>query len=312
MDTYDVPDLGLMRLNDGRVQGPLGEANQYGLFVAMFLPILISKFFLEHGPWRLFFGVGSAVGFWVLLLTVSRGAFVSLFLGSLFSAFVFRRQISTVVLKRTAVVGVLAIAGASFLLGDQFRDLIFERTVEAIESGDSYELTSGRVWLWTKVLNLMFNEPWSILTGYGWFTFREIMDIAPHNVYLNYLFELGIIGLLLFISLLGSILMLARKAVAENPADKYIVPGLIGFFFGFAVLMIGIFAVDLALPWYFVWAYVGIAMREVMLLESESMSKRVGGQAERRRDALSEPPHGNPYSVRSVGETSAGTSRVSP
>lgn len=267
LDAYKIPDLAFIETKgDGRVQGPLGEANQYGLFVALMLPFLLARAWSERGYLRAFLGAGAAASFLVMLLTVSRGAFLSLVAGSLFAVVFLRDHMNAKIVQRTFAIGFVAILGAALVLGQDYANLIIERTQETTFGGDTYAMTSGRTLIWSKALGIMMEDQWSLLTGYGWNTFRSVMAIAPHNVYLHRFFELGIFGLIVFLALLFSVLHQIRKALDNRKRNSSLDSSLIGFVFGFAILVIGIFAVDLANPWYFVWAFAGIAMRAGILV----------------------------------------------
>ena len=264
MDAYNLPDLNVIELRrDGRVQGPLGEANQYGLFVAMFLPILIAKAWTGKGLERAFFGIGALFTFWVMVLTVSRGAYFALLAGSLIAVIYLRPYLNIRYVRRFAVAGLVVFVVTALVLGQDYANLITERTLEAASGGDAYEMTSGRTWIWVSALERMLTHPLSLITGYGWNTFRQVMQIAPHNTYFGYFFELGIIGTFIFVMLVTGILRRTKAALAVGNTDRFVYLGLIGFVFGFCVLLTGLLFLDLTTPWYFVWAYCGIAMRAV-------------------------------------------------
>jgi O-antigen ligase len=266
MDIYNFPDLGLIETTrDQRVKGPIGEANQYGVFIAMFLPLLVAKAWTERGAWRVFFTLGVAASVWTLLMTVSRGAFLAVIVGSLASMWMLRARLNPVYIRRALIWGLVLMVGAMLVLGQQYVDLIRERTLVTVAGADGFEMTAGRTWIWSSLLGAMFSEPWSILTGYGWGTSRSIIGFAPHNVYLDRFFELGLFGLLSFIALMYSVLLWTKRAVDSFDSKNQLTPGLIGFYFGFMALAVGIFSVDLGDPWYFVWAYTGLAMRGVVV-----------------------------------------------
>ena len=263
MDGYNLPNLNVIEVRgDGRVTGPLGEANQYGLFVAMFLPMLVAKAWASKGFERVVFGVGALFTFWVLVLTVSRGAYFALFVGS-FVAAIYLKPFLNARFVRLALAGVLVLVCATILLlGQEYADLIMERTVEAGSRGDAYEMSSGRTWIWASALGLMLDQPLSLITGYGWRTFTDAMGFAPHNTYFGRFFELGVLGLLLFVGLMVAVLRYAKQAIGSGSVERTnLLPALMGFVFGFCVLLVGLFFVDLFQAWYFVWAYCGLAMR---------------------------------------------------
>ena len=62
---------------DGRVQGAVGESNQYGAFVALSLPAIVAMVTITRGMWRIFWMAASVITAAALVMTVSRGAFVA-------------------------------------------------------------------------------------------------------------------------------------------------------------------------------------------------------------------------------------------
>lgn len=291
MDAYNVPDLGFIETrHDGRVEGPMGQANSYGLFLAIFLPIIVARAWSERGAWRWIFSIGSVVTLWGLVLTVSRGSYVALIGGSLFAAFFLRDRLNARHVMRVLAVGALAVSGAILVLGQQYITLITERTVVAAETGDMFELTSGRTWIWSTALNIMMSEPWSFLTGYGWNTTLQTLGIAMHNFYLWRFFELGVFGLLALVGLFYAILYWSKQAVLSSRANEELMPHLIGFIFGFSALLVGLFPGDFFSPWYFLWAYAGLAMRMASLvLHGDTREATLAG-SNRRPDRMLEAP----------------------
>jgi len=258
IDVYNVPDLGIIRqIDDGRVSGPLGEPNQYGAFVAMFLPILISLLPGTTGMKRLVYAFGVLLFAWVLLLTVSRGAFVGLLCGAGLAAVLLRRYLDARVLAAVGVGAGLVMIAALVLIGEEFVELLQSRTAAVTEGADAFEMSSGRTWIWMNALLLQIDRPSSFLLGYGWNTFLSLNPLNSHNTYLTYLFELGVPGLLLYLALLYGVLRTATGAMTRS-ADRAMTAG---FIVGFSAVAVAVFFVNLAEPWYFIWAYVGVAMR---------------------------------------------------
>ncbi|MCP1675803.1 hypothetical protein J2T57_002958 [Natronocella acetinitrilica] len=272
LDAYNLPNLNVISVRrDGRVEGPLGEANQYGLFIAMFLPILLARVWSTRGLERAFFAMGSAFSFWVLAMTVSRGAYVALLLGSLLAAVYFRRFLNRRYVLRILGLGVLGGIGVAVFLGQEYADLVMDRTVDAASTGDAFEISSGRNWIWATALGYMLQHPTSLVTGYGWDTFYATMYIAPHNTYFWHFFELGPPGVLILFLLLCSVLRYTRLATVGAAGNAAHTANLLGFGFGFTALMVGLMFVDLWAPWYFIWAYCGTAMR----LAAEAVREQV-------------------------------------
>ncbi len=95
MDAFGYVHIGdIERRGDGRVQGAVGESNQYGAFVALTLPAAVAMAVAEKG-WRRWLWIGaSALTAGTLLMTVSRGAFVATFVATIAGAYLFRRYLS--------------------------------------------------------------------------------------------------------------------------------------------------------------------------------------------------------------------------
>lgn len=273
IDVMNLPDLGLITIReDGRVNGPVGESNQYGAYLAFFLPAIAGMMFATKGRQRLFFFFGAIISFLALITTVSRGAFVALSVGGLAGYMIFRRFIPgrTVALAVVGM-GALLILGivAAYLAG--FGDLIWDRVVVQ-SSGGGQEVSSGRGVIWMQSLLRMADEPVSLLTGFGWDTYRILMKhgFAPHNTYLGYFFELGFMGLALLFAVILAVVLVTRAAIgwSVEPVRSQ----LIGFTFGLLSLAVAIIFVELHAAWLFIWAYVGVILRLVVSAGQETGS----------------------------------------
>jgi O-antigen ligase len=262
MDVYNLPDLGIIdQRHGGRVSGPLGEPNQYGAFVTMFLPISVAMMVGASRIWKLVFGFGALVLAWVLVITVSRGAFIGLIVGAGVAAFMLRKHLSA---RQVAIVT----AGASILfitvlalVGEEFLRLLDSRTVSLTSRFDPYEASSGRTWIWAVALSQQFEQPLAFLFGFGWNTYLTLNPLNSHNTYLTFLFELGILGLLLYLALIVSLLRTIRLAAARE-ADRALATGTV---LGLAAVFASVFFVNLFDPWYFIWAFAGLMVRLALL-----------------------------------------------
>jgi hypothetical protein len=80
LDAFDILHIQSIRQGEDtdRVQGIIGEANQYGAYIAWFLPALVAMTITAGKRWRAFWLCGLIASFAVLLMTVSRGAIVAL------------------------------------------------------------------------------------------------------------------------------------------------------------------------------------------------------------------------------------------
>ncbi len=155
----------------GRMFGAFGHANDTGTLIVTMLPGMIAMMVTSQRHRRAS-GVGAMlVSALVLILTVSRGAFVGLFLG-------------------TAIGGVHAPAGTCRCKGSvvgrgrdrrhgvrrarsrgswtqQIGNTISERLFGQSKSIDMSEASSGRTQIWAELLDRMARTPLSLLTGFG-------------------------------------------------------------------------------------------------------------------------------------------------
>ena len=155
---------------DGRVQGLVGEPNQYGAFCALSLAATASLIFVTRGFWRLFWIGATGVSALALVMTVSRGAFVGSAIAACVGLYLFRRYVPTrklfafagwCFLALSFVVALATAAGFGRLLVDRWLG-------GARVAGDVTGISSGRTIIWETALAVMWEQPITLLTGYGW------------------------------------------------------------------------------------------------------------------------------------------------
>jgi hypothetical protein len=279
-DTVGLMHLG-MKVGDkgpeaGRVFGAFGHANDTGTLIVTMLPGMIAMMATSLGFRRLVWVGAILASALVLILTVSRGAFVGLFLGTAWAAFMLRRYVSIqrfVVWGAIAVVGVIFVGLIAGLVDQQIGNVIAERLFGQSKSIDMSEASSGRTQIWAELLDRMARTPSTLLTGFGWDVYYVMpFRYAPHNHYLGTYFDLGIPGVGLFVYLMTRIVSTARSVVGL--ADEETRPHVLAFVFGMLALVISIVFADLFDPWSYIWLYVGAMMR-IAVLVRESAEERV-------------------------------------
>jgi O-antigen ligase len=261
LDIYDAPDLGLIERSQGRLSGPLGQPNEYGAFLAFFIPVIFTMALAQHRllP-KLFFFAGCALSFGFLVQTVSRGSYAGLALGALGAIWLLRHGIRWKRLAGWTLMLAAVGTGVALVFAQEVIWELEERIVGRTISGDAFDATSGRTWIWAQALEFQLERPWSFVTGVGWDTYSLFNAFSAHNTYLDLLFNVGLVGLVLFCSLVA---VLLRRAVgayfaAQEPQDRLLLAGLIAGWCGvLVVLLSGTFSK----PWLFVWAYTGLCMR---------------------------------------------------
>jgi O-Antigen ligase len=242
------------------VQGVTGESNQYGAFVAMSLPGMIAAAIMSRGRYRLVWAGAAAVTAVTLLMTVSRGAFVAVFVAAGWGIWVFRRYVPTQKLAMWAMGGIVAgalMVAIAASLG--FGDLLYHRVIGTTNI-DLTLASSGRTEFWANAFATMFRHPVSLLTGFGWgswgsFPFRW----SPHNYYVNQWFNLGLPGLICSIMLLWLPIRTVLSSIAAvSPPVR---PVMITFVMATVAFAVATFFVDVYSPWLDYWAYAGIVLR---------------------------------------------------
>ncbi len=279
--------------SDGRVQGAIGESNQYGAFVAMSLPAIVALVTLTRGLWRLFWLVASVITAAALLMTVSRGAFVATVFATMCGMWVFRRYMPVRKLLAWAACGfVAAVLVGAVVTALGFDDLIYQRVVEQGASTDIDATSSGRTEIWGTVLEVMFRTPLTLITGFGWESYATFpFRWATHNHYLAQFFNLGLVGLIC--SVLLFIVPVRTANAAATYANPEVRPVLIAFGMATIAIATAVFFVNLYMPWLYYWAYAGICMRlAANALEPPACAVAPAAAAPVRRAERVRDPHG--------------------
>ncbi len=289
LDALGVMQLGdIERRGDGRVQGAVGESNQYGAFVALTLPAAISMAAALRGWQRWFWIAASALTAGTLIMTVSRGAFVAVFVAAIFGAYLFRRYLSV---GKIATWAGIAAGGVVLVLitvvGLGFGDLLYERVVAGFSSKDLSGTSSGRTEIWATAIAMMAQHPLTLLTGFGWNSYWVMpFRYSPHNYYLAQWFNLGLPGLIC------SVLLLVIPVRTALQSFAHAAPKLQALLAGFVIATItyaaATFFVDLYVPWIYFWAYAGVSMRLAMIARETAaapIAAEQPAQPQRRADA---------------------------
>lgn len=268
VDTMNIPNLGVMPppAKDGRFEGFLGQPNAYGQFLVLYLPACLAVYLTERSKaGRILAALGILATLLALLLTASRGAYAGLLAGAILGAFYLRRYISTqTVVRATVSAMVLCAVVITVTIAAGYSDLYIDR-FDRME-GTAHVATSGRTSIWSNALASMMENPLSFISGYGFYSYDSDRSfrLATHNVYLSYLYNLGIIGLSLFLLMFARVLAAARTAVADSSGELR--SQFVALVFGLLSFLVAIFFSDYQEAGYLLWAYVGITMRAAMNL----------------------------------------------
>ena len=289
IDVYNIPDLGIIKqmehaseANRGRLMGPIGEPNQYAAFLAFFFPSYIAlAFATTRGKIASSLYLSASLATIItLLLTGSRGGVFGLVAGAVWGCWQVREKVRVKAMLKVIGLAVPIVGVAVAIAVINYSSLLLGRIDATAQAGNASAVSAGRTMIWQAGLNVMADNPSSFITGMGWHTFAAYVGIVPHNTYLWYFFNLGVIGLFLYLLILRNVLKLTRKAVngLSNDSDML----LLGFLFGFSALLVSVCFVDLFAPWYFIWAYAGVMARIAVQMNVEARQR--SGRAPRAGD----------------------------
>lgn len=267
IDTMNIPDLGVLPAPEkrGRFEGFIGQPNAYGQFLVLYLPACIALYLQERGTRRALAGIGVFATLLALVLTASRGAYVGLICGAMLAAFYLRQHIPTQAVVRAGVVaGVLCAVAVAVTFITGYADLYTDRFTAM--DGSAHVITSGRTSLWAEALSVMMQNPWSFISGYGYFSYESHRGfrLAIHNQYLSYLYSLGLVGTCFFIAMFARIAKAARTALTQAPEN--LVAHYVAFAVGLFSFLIAIVFSEYHETGYMLWAYVGVMMRTAMVI----------------------------------------------
>ena len=294
-DVAGLTDFGVRVGSSGaeadRVFGVFGHANDTGALIVCLLPLLVALAISNRGLARLLWYLAAAVSLAVLILTVSRGAFVALIVGYGWAVWLCRRFLPLPRVAAWLLIGATAavlVAGVVSLAVPHVAGVVAERLLGQSSAFDMSEVSSGRTNIWRNTVAHMMAEPITLLTGFGWNVYDTRFVYVTHNFYLDQWFNLGLVGVVAFLGLLYQAVTTARAAadVASPQLRRY----LIGFVFGMLALAVALFFANLTKPWAYIWMYVGMTSRAAVdalgdVLSHARSAARLGGGPTAVRDA---------------------------
>ncbi|MBC1974456.1 O-antigen ligase family protein [Listeria booriae] len=202
----------------------LGLTNDPNIFV--FINMLFIAYFLTHREkwWNL---LGGFIGILCVMLTLSRGAIISLVI-----VLVLCLLVGSVRSKLMMVLGAVGFFLLANLFFDQFMEvslweLLLERFGTVSEDGGS-----GRFDIWTDGLAYFMNKP---LFGIGSFNFQAYHSFAAgkaifmHNSFLEILVETGIVGMMFYVTAIVALVWTLVKAALVDKEQWWLLIALIGY-----------------------------------------------------------------------------------
>ncbi len=283
-DVAGIVHLGITVGQNGvetdRVFGVFGHANDTAALIVCVLPMMVAVAMSSRGALRLFWYAGAFASVAVLLLTVSRGAYVGVVVGYGAAVWLCRRHLPTsrvfawVLIGSTCVVIAAALAVA---LLPEFSQVITERIFNQSMAGSISVASSGRTQIWATAIATMMAHPITLLTGYGFLVYQTMFVLITHNYYLDQWFGLGLIGLFSLLTIQYQTVVTGLRAIAAGAGPLR--PYMIALVFGMLGLAVSIFFDNLDKPWSYVWIYVGFTLRAAAEIVEKSQKEALKSPA---------------------------------
>ena len=249
----------------GRSAG-FSEVNQYAAFLVLLLPLYLSSMLFQnkYGK-RTANGIVFLIGLSGLILTVSRGGFIS-FICAGVVLFIIAYRHRMIGVKRIIVFGLLLflVAPVSYLIvPSDVKDMVKQRVVDPTDQTYNpwrterswvHGYSSGRTKRWMQSLQIFIQKP---VFGHGNDACKRVFDFSTHNDYLKILINHGIIGFFLFIMIYIRIFLHVSfhfKTSTERLSKMFY----LGYLSGFVGYMVAMFGVGLSEPRYIFWIYTAV------------------------------------------------------
>ena len=252
----------------GRAAGFGGE-NSFASFLVLFIPHVLTYFlFQKRLILKSFFAVLLCITLVAFFTTGSRGGLFSLFVA--LSTYMYLSHKEKIV-KLPSIFGIIItltfISTISFIFTpSEPKEILTERiNPERLDEGlDRY--TAGRTRILRYGLKLFLQSP---IYGHGRESFKPLMNEfgynkVAHNMYLTYMVELGIIGLILFLWLLIKIYKYAWQHIVEAN-DNWNKLFYISYLSGFCGYYFSLLALNEGEPRYMFWLYTAVLYRYELL-----------------------------------------------
>lgn len=197
----------------GTLSSEAGVADQNGLAanILFALWMAIDLFMNTKGKKKLLYAAAALSMSASIIMLASRGALVAFFASALVYFFMRRKEIKPIV-----VVGMIVAVVLLFVYYEKTNPGVLSRlSLESVQADGG----NGRLDVWMATLDLLLANPIRLLFGYGYGTEAEVgflgvgRVIGTHNVYLEHLATMGVIG---FILLLWILLPILKKAARNK------------------------------------------------------------------------------------------------
>jgi len=269
--TFGITDYADRSMAKHGRAGGFGAAGEYAITLVLFFPFVLSGSFLYKKS-NLFKIGGIVLVFLTLVGLINAGSRN----GAV--AFLCSMLVYLLILKRKKIMGLLPIvfmiiamivvAATAFVVSpSSVKTVVIER-FDPTTSEDVRSYTSGRTELWKNGWKLFIDSP---LIGHGRNSFIILSRLrgyrycgAPHNEYLRYLAEHGLIGFIAFFLIFFKIFQNIWQSLetTTNPWGKQLY---ISYIAGLCGYMVGMFATNTGPSLFIFWIYTAVIYKYAQL-----------------------------------------------
>jgi len=272
----------------GRYQGTFSQPNPFAIYLTML--IVMGAAMLPHLKVRVRILMLVLMAACVVCLyhTYTRSAWVATVIGLVAVAVIGRRKLLAATLVASVIVALIVVPTIS----QRFEDLASVAGGTTVNAqGNTSNSLAWRFDYWGQVLPLAYRNP---LTGIGlkMSSFETTVAKEPHNDFLRAFVETGSIGVLAYLALLWSMILVARQGLkGSGPGfDRSIAVGFAGCVIAFVLIsVVSNVITEVIVLWYYV-AFAAAAYAVTKFPQSEREPEPVDAAGVSTRLLPSPPP----------------------
>lgn len=211
----------IIQYNEGYIAGITGQVGVNVFYISIFIGIIFSKFLYKKKN-NVLNILGLVMGFYALTLTGKRGVLIASLISCLLLVIIMKKNTKQGIIKILLVVLLVSILAVVFINLQNTNGMISK--FKAFQN--SQDITNGREEIWRITIENFKNN---MIFGSGANSVAKISGDLSHNIYIQLLSDLGIIGFTIFIiafivTFYQSIKLLRNKIkLRRNYDDLYVI-----------------------------------------------------------------------------------------
>jgi len=235
--------------NRTRIFGTIGNAALFAGYQIVNMFLAITLYFRSQNSHRQrnFFAIATAINFIAIMMTAVRGSILGIGAGFLIFAFLYAWTFNSKTAKKM-LVGLVVLAGLFFVFAQTMGNSGFVKNSGYLRrltdfSFETYTVQT-RFWAWQAGVDGWNDSSKTILLGWGPENFNipfsihfnpkffrgpgaETLFDRGHNMFVEVLVTMGLVGLLAYLAMFASVFWVIRKIIkSENDAQKKMAIGL--------------------------------------------------------------------------------------